>query len=135
MPRWEQAVPPALLIAGASLIAYAVATGQARFYLVLIIPVVTGDSVALVLGAVLLVVGFLLIPWSFSGVAEDPPANRPHAPGVTAGSEPTSGGLLLVGPVPFFFGSWRTHSRARYWVAVGLGLALILAFAALLLVG
>jgi uncharacterized membrane protein len=135
MPRWERGISPALLTAGAALIAYAVATGQARFYLVLVIPVVTGDSIALVLGAVFLVVGFLLIPWSFPGVAEEAPDGRPVRGGVAASSEPTTGGLLLVGPVPFFFGRWRSHSRTRYWLALGLGLALIVAFAALWLVG
>ncbi|MCI4320463.1 MAG: DUF131 domain-containing protein [Thermoplasmata archaeon] len=133
MMRWERSVAPLLLFTGALLIAYSVATGQARFYLVLVVPVVTGSSVVLVLGAVALVVGFLLLPWTFSREEEErshdePPTRRPPS-----SPNETSGGLVLVGPVPLFFGSWRSPTRARYWLAVALGLTLIVAFAALLL--
>ena len=128
----ERAVPPLLLVTGAALVGYSVATGQAQFYLFLIVPVVTGHSIALALGVVALVVGLLLIPWSFAGPAEEPEpiagSSMPSAGASTGGS----GGVVLVGPIPFFWGSWRSPTRARYWLAVGIGVALIVGFAALL---
>jgi uncharacterized membrane protein len=34
---------------------------------------------------------------------------------------PRSGGLVLVGPVPFFFGAWQRPPRWIYWLAVLFG--------------
>ena len=56
--RWAS---PALVAAGAALIAAAVATGGASFFLVLVVPVFTGSSALFLLGALLLVLGLFAL--------------------------------------------------------------------------
>jgi uncharacterized membrane protein len=135
--RWRRAIGPALLLAGLLVLAFAVATGAARLYLVVIFPVLTSGSPIFLLGVVLLVAGFLTLPWVLApeeppvGAEERPvaPAGRPPGPGAAVGG----GGLVLVGPVPVFFGAWKNPSRRVYWLAVLAGtLALALLVAVLL---
>ncbi|HZY70041.1 MAG TPA: hypothetical protein VFF67_03575 [Thermoplasmata archaeon] len=115
---------PVLLGAGIGLIVHAVLTGQANLALLVIIPVVTGVSAEFFGGALLLVLGVFFLPLTFMASSGAP---RPPPPGDDgprrAGTE--SGGLILVGPVPIFFGRWRGISGARYWVAVAVGTALL----------
>lgn len=132
-----RALGPAFLLLGVALLADAVATGQARLSVVLIVPVVSGSSPTLLGGVAGLLLGIFLLPLSFGDGAEgdEPPARaRPIAPGGVAAPvrEGASGGLVLIGPVPIFFGSWARPSRRNYWLAVLagfllLGLALLLA--------
>jgi uncharacterized membrane protein len=131
MPSWERAISPVLLLAGAALVAHAVLSGNAHLYLLLVVPVVSGSSAEFFLGVLLLALGILLLPWSLLGTTEEGPiSSRSPAPaeGNPSGS---SGGVILVGPIPFFFGSWRSPSRARYLLAVGAGVVLLLVVVAL----
>jgi uncharacterized membrane protein len=124
------------LLAGAILLAEAVATGGARVYLFLVIPVFTGTTLAFGLSAVLLVLGVFLIPLAFvreeaaETAAPNPSAPAPSAPPADRGS----GGVILVGPIPIFFGSWRRNPPIPYRWAVLLG-ALLAVVAILLLWG
>ncbi len=112
-------IPVVLLAAGVVLVVDAVVRGAASVALVAIIPVISGSSVEFLGGVVLLLVGFLSVPlalFSFehdlgSGTSIDPRAR---------GETPTAeiGGVLLVGPFPIFFGSWKDVSL-RTKVAVG----------------
>ncbi len=116
--RWVSLVPIGLLVAGAAAIADAVVRGGASLLVVVVLPVVTGSSAEFFLGVVFLFGGFLSLPWLFAEAAL-PPA-EPES-GVAAPSAPLAGGggLVLIGPVPIFFGGWRTVSRrTRWWVAL-----------------
>jgi len=109
-----------LLAAGVALVVDAVVRGAASVALVAIIPVVSGTSAEFLLGVVLLLVGFLTLPLAFFSFESAPLALA--STGRPAHSEaPTEevGGLLLVGPVPIFFGSWSSVSmRTKVAVAV-----------------
>jgi uncharacterized membrane protein len=131
---WERAIAPALLLVGGGLVAYSVLNGTAHLYLLVVIPVVSGGSVGFLLGVLMLALGILLLPWSLLGPAEAT-TSEPRARG-PAGSAPgeTSGGVILVGPIPFFFGSWRGPSRTRYLAAVAAGVVLLVVVVALFLV-
>ena len=132
-----RALGPAFLLLGVVLLAEAVATGQASLSVVLIVPVVSGSSPTLLGGVASLLLGIFLLPLSFGdgGEGDAPPAPTPaSAPGGAAApvGEGGSGGLVLIGPVPIFFGSWARTSPRNYWLAVLagfllLGLALLLA--------
>lgn len=119
-------VGPICLVLGIVLLADAVATGTARLYLLLVIPVITGTSPLFLLSLVLVVVGFLFLPLAFVGegplTAPVGPAGRdtPDAMPVQG----TSGGMILVGPVPIFFGAWRRNPPISYRWALLLGLVL-----------
>ncbi|MGD0249732.1 MAG: DUF131 domain-containing protein [Thermoplasmata archaeon] len=120
----------ALLAAGVALIVDAVVRGGASVSLVVIIPVVSGGSAEFLLGVVALVAGFLLVPllaWGDTGI-EEPEASEPlTSPAAPSSASATTGGLVLVGPVPIFFGSWRNVStRTRLWVAIAGALVLVL---------
>jgi uncharacterized membrane protein len=120
--RW---VGPAFLVLGLALVVAAVATGAAQLELVVFLPVFVGGASALFLGGIALVfVGLLLLPFTFGMefelVAHDAPAT----------SEPTaskSGGVILVGPIPFFFGAWKSPSKVSWWIAAGIGAAMVVA--------
>jgi uncharacterized membrane protein len=117
-----RALPVALLSLGILLVVVAVATESARLYLVVFIPVVAGSSGWLVGGIACFFVGFLTLPLLWS----EPTPAVPSGPARPAGARATdrSGGLVLLGPVPIFFGAWRHPSTRLYWLAVAVGAAL-----------
>lgn len=127
-------VPIALLAGGLACVAYAVATGGATAGVFVVFPFVIGTGPIALLGVVLFVLGLLTLAWALPAPA--PPARPSRAPpGAPSGSE--VGGFALIGPVPIFFGSWRSVDRRVYWLAVaaGLGLLLLLFFVGAWLVG
>jgi uncharacterized membrane protein len=129
-------VGPVCLVFGVLLLVDAVATGAAHLFLVVVVPVLTGTGPLFLLSLVLVVVGFLFLPLAFVG--EGLPA-APVGPTGAATPEPVddrgaSGGMILVGPVPIFFGAWRRNPPISYRWALLLGLVLA-AVAVLLLWG
>jgi len=108
------------LVAGVALIALSIAEGGASIALVVIVPVVSGSSLTFLLGVVLLIVGFLWIPFA---LVREPDEESPSLPPST-GTAPAEGqggvgGFVLVGPVPIVFGSWKGISRrTRWWLAL-----------------
>ena len=126
--RYRPLIPLLLLGLGVAAIAESIASGGATFWLIVVVPVVTGSSPFLLLGALLLISGVLLLPWGFStwppvdSAANDRPGIQRDNP--NAGE--TSGGVVLIGPLPLFFGSWKNPSRGRYWLAVVFGAVLVL---------
>jgi uncharacterized membrane protein len=131
--RTVRVLGPILLLAGLALLADAIATGGARLYLLVIIPVVTGTSAVFGISVALLASGFLLLPLSFAGdpapVARS--GNSATSPHPTDSTDGGTGGMILVGPIPFFFGAWRRSPPISYRWAVVIGA--VLAFATVLL--
>jgi uncharacterized membrane protein len=126
MQSVSRVLGPLCLGIGAALLAFALATGGARLYLLLIFPVVTGTSAAFGLSVLFLVVGFLLLPFVFvRDAAPEVPASPSKSPGPARSTGPVeSGGLILLGPVPIFFGSWRRNPPISYRWAVLVGVVL-----------
>jgi uncharacterized membrane protein len=120
-------VPLALLLAGGVLIGDAVVRGEASVAIVVVVPVAFGSSAEFLLGVVLLLVGFVTLPLAFMdsewSVASGGPGGRTEVPTAEVG------GLILIGPVPVFFGGWKTVPlRTKLAVAVlGAGLLVLLA--------
>jgi uncharacterized protein (TIGR00304 family) len=114
-------------VAGAALVADAVLRGQASLSLVLVVPVFSGSSVEFLLGVVLLVVGFLLLPLSLWEPSESEPLLRPaEGPSVPPPSTGAAGGgVVLIGPVPIFFGAWKNVSRRVRLLAAVAGAVLL----------
>ena len=132
--RWVRWVSPALLVTGTGLVLAAVASGGAHLFLVLIIPVVTGGTWELGLGVLFLLLGFFTLPLVFTANVESeraqpiPPTRKKSATepsGPSSASPENSGGLILIGPVPLFFGTWRHRPPIPYWVAALLGAAIL----------
>jgi uncharacterized protein (TIGR00304 family) len=122
----------ALWVAGIALVALSVAQGGATVTLVLIVPVVSGSSLEFLLGVVLLIAGFvaLLLAFSVGGVLEagSLPSEEATDTGPSSGaSRGGVGGVVLIGPVPIVFGSWRGISRRARWALVLLGTLLVIA--------
>jgi uncharacterized membrane protein len=117
---------PVCLVVGGILLGEALVTGGARFYLLLIVPVFTGTTPLFLLSVVLLVVGFLLLPLVFASTEppEVPSARAASTASPPAATPPTSGGILLVGPIPIFFGAWRRNPPIPYRWALLVGVAL-----------
>lgn len=126
----------ALFVAGLALVALSVAQGGASITLVVIIPVISGSSLTFLGGVVLLLAGFLALLFSYSGGWEEESSSL--SPGATPTTTGTggAGGLVLVGPVPIVFGSWRGVSRRVRGMLALLGAVLlivvVLAFVGLL---
>ena len=107
-------VPAALFVEGAGLVFAAVISGGATVGVALVVPFVVGRSLEFVLGVVLVLAGFLTLPLAFprSDVEGSEPGDAPA--GSTGG-----GGIVIVGPVPILFGSWRSVSaRTRLLLAI-----------------
>lgn len=128
--RGAAVLPVVLFLAGGALIAVAALTGGASGGFVVIVPFLVGNSAAFVLGILLCIAGFFTLPLLVSADDDD---------GITPGSTPPGGrlstergGVLIVGPVPIFFGSWRRLStRARALVsaiAIALFVLVVLVF-------
>jgi uncharacterized membrane protein len=118
--RWAG---PALLVLGAILLAAALATGGAHLVLLVILPVIVGGGSGLFLGGVLCVfLGILLLPWVFEG--DEPESGEAPTTADRRGT-PSSGGLILVGPIPVFFGAWKHPGRRAYWWAALVGGAIL----------
>lgn len=126
MSRGVRFVGPLLLLVGGALLGISIATGGAHLYLLLVVPVFTGTSALFGVAVALLVGGFLLLPVVFTSEARQEstpgPANTGFGPPDV--SEEGSGGLLLIGPVPIFFGTWRKQPPISYRWAVVLGVVL-----------
>lgn len=117
---------PVCLAVGAVLLGESLATGGARLYLLVILPVFTGTTLVFGLAVGFLVAGFFLLPLVFVGKetadlrSEGTPA--PTSPPSTGMG--SAGGMVLIGPVPIFFGAWRRNPPISYWWAVVLGVVL-----------
>ncbi len=123
--RAQRVVPWALLLSGAGLVGWAVASGSARVALLLVVPVVTGTSLVFLVGVLLLVLGFLSVPFAFA----PEPRPVPTLPSEEAVSPPgRSGAVVLIGPFPFFFGSFRSAPRWVRWAAALAGAAFVVLF-------
>jgi uncharacterized membrane protein len=118
--RWAG---PALLVLGGALVAAAVGTGGAHVELVLVFPVFVGGASALFLGGIVaLFLGFVLLPLAFGEVVLE--AATP-APPDDPDAASNFGGMVLIGPFPILFGSWKNARRSAYWAAAVVGLALL----------
>jgi uncharacterized membrane protein len=125
--RW---LPVALLVAGAGLVADAVLRGTASVALLVILPVVVGNSAEFLVGVVLLLVGFVTLPFAFGSV-ERVEVRRAGSLSDLHREAPTAevGGLVLLGPVPLFFGTWK---EVPLWVKLLVALIGLLILAAVL---
>lgn len=123
--RW---LPVVLLGLAAVLLGDALLRGSAHAALVLVVPVLTGSSAEFLVGVLLLIVGFLSLPLLVSGTYADE-----RETGSADTEAPRHGGVVLIGPVPIFFGEWRGMSRRAYlwWAALGSVLFVVLLVAAL----
>ncbi|MCI4352389.1 MAG: DUF131 domain-containing protein [Thermoplasmata archaeon] len=130
-----RAIGPAALISGGILVGVALATGAARWSLVLIFPVITGTTALFASAVGLLLVGIFFLPLAFAG--DNGPESEPPT---LLGSNPApieggTGGVIFVGPFPIFFGKWRTRPPIPYRWALALGVAFVVGTVVLLLWG
>ncbi len=119
-----------MLMAGIALLAWAVSSGDAELYLVVIIPVITGTGPVFAGGAILFMLGLMV---TFLGLSmraaesmdlhEGPPPTPAtgSSPGPQAGAPPASGGtefggVIFLGPIPIVFGKGQRTSK---WMLVG----------------
>jgi uncharacterized membrane protein len=125
-------VPVALLVGGAALVAFSLEQGGASLAIVVVVPVLYGRSLEFVAGALVLVAGLFTLPLAF-----EPAVPSAAAGGSAAGGEvgAGSGGVILLGPVPIVFGTWKgISSRTRRWLAILGGAVLVAAVVLFLLV-
>ena len=136
--RGTQFASIALWVAAFALLADSVRRGEAHVSLVVIVPVISGQSGEFLLGILLLVAGFLTLPWLLFETQgpEDFPEERAEGPSPPVRRGPNTvggGGLLLIGPVPILFGGWRHVSRrTRWWLALAGGVLVVAFLAAVL---
>lgn len=111
-------IAPALIAGGVAAVVGAILTGGAQAGIVVVFPVIFGSSALFLVGVLLLIAGIFALPLAF-GVSEVEPS--------TSGNV-TSGGLVLIGPVPIFWGSaGHASRRVRLLAAVAGGLLLVVA--------
>ncbi len=117
--RWFLLGAVAALVAGVALVALSVAEGGANVALVVIIPVLSGSSITFVVGVMLLIAGFLSLPFAIAAEWGEEPTTLPSSATAPMEGQGGVGGFVLVGPVPIVFGSWKGISRrARWWLAL-----------------
>lgn len=119
-------VPLGFLAAGAVLVVWAALQGGAQLAVVVILPVIFGRSLDFGVGVLLLLVGFFTLPLAFG----DSGGFESDAPRLT---EASSAGLVLIGPIPIFFGSWSHASRRTRILAAVIGAAAVVGTVLLLL--
>lgn len=110
--RFASVAAPAALAAGVLLIVLSVVEGGASVALFVFVPVVTGSSLAFLLGVALLLVGMFSLPFAIvERWEEEPGSPGPTPPMPAAQGQGGVGGFVLIGPVPIVFGSWKNLSR------------------------
>lgn len=122
----------ALLTTGVMFLAIAAAQGDVRLYLVLVIPVVTGEGAAFAIGALALMAGIfmalVILPLASAaraGPPEAPPAQGPPPAGTAPEGSSSWGGVVFIGPVPIVLGS--TAPMRRYMLVAAVVMAILLA--------
>ena len=115
----------ALTLLGIALIVASIVVGDTHVYLVVIIPVLTGTSVGFLAGIGCFLLG--LIVWALSDVELEVDEALPREPGRpgSASRSVSGGGLVLIGPVPIFFGGARRLEGRYFWLAVAVGAVLV----------
>ena len=126
-------LPIGMFLAGALVVAYAVATGQAEVSLVVIVPVFSGSSGVFLLG-ILLMVGSFFLGFAVLATAPPEPAEVAATQSAQKSTQQTRretkyGGVVLIGPIPIAFGSNKNIAR----LMLVIGLVLAIAFVVLLL--
>ena len=117
--RWFLLGALTALVAGVGLVALSVVEGGANVALVVIIPVLSGSSLTFLLGVMLLIAGFLSLPFAIAAEWGEEPTSLPSSESAPTEGQGGVGGFVLVGPVPIVFGSWKGISRrARWWLAL-----------------
>jgi len=136
-----------MLFGGIGLFGWAVARGEAEFYLVVIIPVITGTGAVFAAGVLLFMIGLMVTFFAMSlrsaermpkeyedgrsQAASPGQAPQQGAPSPQGGAE--FGGVIFIGPIPIVFGKGPRSSK---WMLVGsivFGLLLIVFIVALFL--
>jgi uncharacterized protein (TIGR00304 family) len=118
-------VPLVVFVLGVALIANAVLRGQATLYLLLVIPVVSGGSAEFVAGTILVVLG--IFGWFATGFVEVAEREAPDGDPARPSRLNRSGGVVLLGPIPIFFGDARPTTRGGWWAWVALGVVVSVA--------
>ena len=120
-----------MLALGLVTTAWSVYAGQIRFYLVVIIPVLTSDDAWGSLPLLAIFAGIVLMALAPALGKNDPDTSEPEDSGVDAGTShgrTDIGGVVLIGPIPILFGS----DGRMALIAAGIAI-LILALLVLLL--
>jgi uncharacterized protein (TIGR00304 family) len=120
-----------ILAAGIALLAWAVSSGDAEFYLFIIFPVVTGTGPVFAGGALLFMIGLMgtflgLSMGAAQRMAEEygdaqhrqapPPDQVPREGAPPPRDGPQFGGVIFIGPIPIVFGKGQRTSK---WMLVG----------------
>ena len=99
--------------------------GGASLALVVVVPVIFGASTEFFLGVVVLFFGFVTLPLAFGYTFVTDEASEGQPPSRAEAPPEEVGGLLLIGPVPIFFGRWKHVSRRIRMAAVAVGAVLL----------
>ncbi len=126
-----------MVVAGIALIVWAGLRGEAEFYLVLIIPVISGSGGVFAAGVLLLIFGVMLLFFAMSLRSVErypeqtpqarPPARAPRTGEPSSGGGAQWGGVVFIGPIPITFGSGPRMERLMVVAAIIMAL-LMLAF-------
>jgi uncharacterized membrane protein len=125
---WSRLVPLVLLAAGVGLLVDAVARGGASVAVVVVVPVVFGASTEFLVGVVLLFFGLVSLPLALGYVFESSVTEELRSSARTEVPPAEVGGLILLGPLPVFFGRWGPGSRRLRVAAAAVGGALLVVF-------
>ena len=127
--KWFLLGAVAALAAGVALVALSVVEGGASVALFVFVPVVSGSSVTFLLGVALLVVGFLSLPFALAEGWDEAAPALPSSGTAPSEGQGGVGGVVLIGPVPIVFGSWKGISRrTRWYLALAGAVLLTIAF-------
>jgi uncharacterized protein (TIGR00304 family) len=115
-----------LLAAGVALIVVAVLQRTTQFAIVVFVPVFFTTSWELPVGV------FLVIAGAFATLVAVAPAGSEGLAGAAPAEDRSTGGLVLIGPIPIFFGSMTRLSRRARWTVTVLCVAVFVALLILL---
>ena len=129
---------PAALVAGLIAFGWAVARGDAKLYLIFVVPVIVGTGPFAILGILLVFLGFALTfffgPFSFAP-SSHPATESPRTMGevppqdVVPPQTPRArrwGGVVFLGPIPVVFGSDPQMTRRMLLLGAILFFALLI---------
>ena len=127
-----------MVVAGIALIIWAGLRGEAEFYLVIIIPVISGSGGVFAAGVLLFIFGVMLLFFAMSlrsveRYSDRPPqARQPTQAARTAepaeGGGTQWGGVVFIGPIPITFGSGPKMGGLMVVAAIIMALLMIAFF-------
>jgi len=116
---------------GLGILIYSIVTGGSKLYLFLFFPLIVTDDIFGILGALFIIIGFVVLFASFtfyrakSAIAQILEDENGEYEVHVEKPKITTGGVIFIGPIPIVWGSDKKVSKNMWYVAIIITIILV----------